>query len=217
MTPPGQKLRRWRQGLRPRAIANAADRRRAQRYVRWLDHGILRNLWHNQSEFAPGAWRSNYPDAPRIARLAQMGIRSIITLRGAGPSPFYLLEQESCARHGIALHAVALRSRAAPHKDAMQAMIALFRRVERPLLIHCKSGADRAGLASAIYLMVIEGAPLDRARRMLSARYIHFRWTRTGVLDMLLDDFAASDAPDFETWLDRDYDADALQARFERR
>jgi protein tyrosine/serine phosphatase len=96
-------------------------------------------------------------------------------------------------------------------------MIALFREVERPLLIHCKSGADRAGLASAVYLMVIENAPLHRARRMLSARYIHFRWTRTGVLDMLLDDYAASDAPDFETWLAHDYDAAALQARFDAR
>jgi hypothetical protein len=34
---------------------------------------------------------------------------------------------------------------------------------------------------------------------------------------MLLDDYAASDAPDFETWLARDYDAAALQARFEAR
>jgi protein tyrosine/serine phosphatase len=217
MTSPVQKLRRWCRGLSPPAIADATDRRRAQRYVHWVDHGFLRNLWHNQSEFAPGAWRSNYPDDPRIARLAQMGIRSIITLRGTGPSPFYLLEQESCARHDIALHGVALRSRAAPRKEAMQAMIALFRQVERPLLIHCKSGADRAGLAAAIYLMVIEGEAPDRARRMLSARYIHFRWTRTGVLDMLLDDFAASGVPDFETWLARDYDAAALQARFEAR
>ena len=213
----GQKLRRWRNGRRHAALAGTADHRRARRYVRWVDHGILRNLWHNQSEFAAGAWRSNYPDEPRIARLAERGIRSIITLRGTAATPFYLLEQEACAHHGITLYGVALRSRAAPDKAALQKMIALFRQAERPLLIHCKSGADRAGLASAIYLMVIEGEPLARARRMLSARYIHFRWTRTGVLDMLLDDFAASDAPDFETWLARDYDAAALQARFEAR
>jgi protein tyrosine/serine phosphatase len=217
MTSFGQRLRRWRKARQHNTLASPADRRRARRYVHWVDHGFLRNLWHNQSEFAPGAWRSNYPDEPRIARLAQMGIRSIITLRGTGPSPFYLLEQDSCARHGIALHGVALQSRAAPRKEALQAMIALFREIERPLLIHCKSGADRAGLASAVYLMVIEGAPVSRARRMLSARYIHFRWTRTGVLDMLLDDYAASDAPDFETWLARDYDAAALQARFDAR
>ncbi|NBD29283.1 MAG: protein tyrosine phosphatase [Alphaproteobacteria bacterium] len=215
MTSLQERLRKWRNGQRPRALTDDASRRAARRYVRWIDHGFLRNLWHNQSEFAPGAWRSNYPDEARIAALAERGIRSIITLRGAGRNPWYLLEQEACTRHGIALYNVALKARTAPRKIELQNLIALFRRIERPVLIHCKSGADRAGLASAIYLMVIEGEPLANARRMLSPRYLHFKWTETGVLDMLLDDFAASGAADFETWLAGDYDAEALQARFE--
>jgi protein tyrosine/serine phosphatase len=84
--------------------------------------------------------------------------------------------------------------------------------------MHCKSGADRAGLASAIYLMVMMGQDVDAARKMLSPRYIHLRFTKTGVLDMMLDHYAARNAASpigFEDWIDREYDADALQAAFD--
>ena len=57
--------------------------------------------------------------------------------------------------------------------------------------MHCKSGADRAGFASAVYLMVILGEPVEAARRMLVPRYLHFRWSRTGVLDRVLDSYTA--------------------------
>lgn len=166
---------------------------------------------------APDVWRSNHPTPRRFDRLAAMGIRTIVSLRGSGTAPWALLEQEACARLGISLETVALQSRAAPPKAELQKLIALFRRVEKPLLIHCKSGADRAGLASAIYLLVIEQRPLAQARRMLSWRYIHLRWTKTGVLDLLLDTYQASGEPDFERWLEHDYDAAALQAAFKAR
>jgi hypothetical protein len=48
----------------------------------------------------------------------------------------------------------------------------------------------------------------------LSWRYAHLSWTKAGVLDMLLDDFAASANPDLESWLTQEYDAGALQAKF---
>lgn len=198
-------------------LSTPENRRRAESYVRWFDHGILRVFWTNQHEIAPGVWRSNHPSPDRIAKQAASGIRTIITLRGRGQAPWALLEREACAAHGITLEGVALQSRKAPAKAQLQELIALFRSTERPMLMHCKSGADRAGLASAIYLMVIEGKPVAEARKMLGARFIHFHWTKTGVLDLLLDHFEAADEPDFETWLARDYDADALQADFDAR
>lgn len=213
------KLRQlWRQimrAARPGEIETAEGRRRALRFIRWFDHGILRSVWHNQHQIAPGVWRSNYPDPSRIARLAEMGIVNIITLRGMTQTPWLLLEAEACARHGIGLHGLTMRSTAAPSRETLGELIDLFRTLDRPFLIHCKSGADRTGLASAIYLMVIEGQPLAEARRMLSLRYLHADFLKAGVLDMLLDDFAASGQGDFEAWLSHDYDPQALQARFD--
>ena len=195
-------------------ISTTQGRRHAFAYMLWADHGILRALWHNMHEISPGVFRSNYPDTSRISALADRGITTIISLRGKGSNPWSLIEEEACASHGIELHCVSLKATAAPSQTAMMELISLFRRVKKPLLFHCKSGADRAGLASAIYLMVIEGKSVANARRMLATRYFHFPFLRTGVLGYLLDEFAASEQSNFEDWVLRGYDAEALQKRF---
>jgi protein tyrosine phosphatase (PTP) superfamily phosphohydrolase (DUF442 family) len=196
-------------------LSTPENRRRAVIYERWFDHGFLRRYWTNMFEIAPGVWRSNHPTAARFTALAQQGIQTIITLRGNRTTPWALLENEACTRLELRLETVALRSQRAPSRHNLQTLIDLFRSVEKPVLFHCKSGADRTGLASVIYLLVIEKHPLAQARKMLSWRYVHLSWTKAGVLDMLLDDFAASSYSDFEDWLEHDYDAARLQAKFE--
>lgn len=216
MTQPMTKLagifKGWEQRLQ-RAysadLSSPANRRRALIWNRWLDHGILRILWTNQFEIAPGVFRSNHPPQSRFARIKAMGISTVLTLRGVSGNPSDLLEREACAANGIALHAIALQARAAPTRAQIAALITLFRSLPRPFLMHCKSGADRAGFASAVYLMVINGEPVETARRMLSARYLHFSWSKTGVLDRVLDQYAARNAKapiGFEAWAATEYD-----------
>ena len=196
-------------------LSTPGNRKRALAYQRWFDHGILRNLWSNMYQIAPGVWRSNQPTPDRFQRLSTLGIRTIISLRGNTTAPWALLEAEACAHLGITLETVALQSRSAPQKAELQKLIALFLRVEKPLLFHCKSGADRAGLASAIYLIVIENRSVEDARQMLSLRYLHVRSRKAGVLGFLLDAYAASGKTNFEAWLAEDYDSDRLQTDFE--
>jgi hypothetical protein len=44
----------------------------------------------------------------------------------------------------------------------------------KPLLVHCRAGADRAGLVAALYLFVEQGASAEDADRQLSIFYGHF-------------------------------------------
>ena len=37
-----------------------------KRHAFWMDHEILRALYHNQSKVAPGVYRSNQPSPNRI-------------------------------------------------------------------------------------------------------------------------------------------------------
>lgn len=201
-------------------LALPGNRARAERWLRWHDHGFLRIFWSNQHEIAQGVFRSNQPDPKRLAALAAQGVRSIINLRGDNDGPQIRLELEACRRLGMELHSVSLNARRAPSRARLLELIAVFRRVERPVLMHCKSGADRAGLASAIWLMVIEGRPLAEARGMLSLRYIHLRWSRTGVLDAVLDAYHSRTARApirFEDWVATEYEAEAIEAAFGRR
>lgn len=198
-------------------MADPATRRRAERSVFWLDHGFVRALWHNFEQIAPGVYRSNQPTRKRLAKAKAMGIGTILSLRGDGIGANQMLEKADCADLGLNLITVSLRSSRAPAREAVLNLIAVFRGIEKPFLMHCKSGADRAAVASAIWLMVMEGEPVEQASRMLSLRYAHVKRLKTGVLDAFLDAYAARNAAQpigFEEWVRSEYDADALQAAF---
>ena len=55
-----------------------------------------------------------------------------------------------------------------------RALYELLAKVEKPVLIHCNWGADRTGLASALYLAAISKAGEEKAEGQLSLRYGHF-------------------------------------------
>ena len=198
-------------------LSTPENRRRAHFYNLWFDHAVLRKVWTNFYPVAPGVYRSNQPTHERFERLKQMGIKTILNLRGAAGAAHYLVEEESCRRLGLTLVSVNLMARqAAPRHDILH-LIRAFREIEKPFVMHCKSGADRAGFAAAIYLMEIEGKPVSEARKMLSVKYIHLKWSRTGVLDHILDRYEAQQAETgigFEQWIATEYDAGQMQADY---
>ncbi len=203
----------------PLDLSDPGQRRKANLHYHLQDHAILRYTWTNEAEIAPGVWRANHPTHARFERYKAMGIRTILNLRGATKHPRYLFEKESCDMLGLTLVSVGLQARLAPAKVQMDALFEAFRTMERPFLMHCKSGADRAGFASALYLLAYEGATMDEARRQLSWRYMHFRSSKTGILDHILDLYEARRARGpigAEEWFRTEYDPAAAQAGFRR-
>lgn len=189
-------------------------------HFQFVDHGILRHLWTNLAEIAPGVWRSNQPDARRLARYRAMGIRTVLSLRGTPDTAAYRIEKAACDRLGLAFVTTQLHARKAPRREALLRLFDLFRSIERPFVMHCKSGADRAGLAAALYLLAFEGASLAAARRQLSCRFLHIRASKTGVLDRLLDlyeDRLQQGPIGIEAWIATEYDPETLTAAFARR
>lgn len=199
-------------------LSTPENRRRAHIYNLWFDHAILRKVWTNYYPVAPGVYRSNQPTHERFVKLRDQGIKTILNLRGAGGAAHYLVEEESCRDLGLTLVNVNLRARQAAPRREIKALIRAFREIEKPFVMHCKSGADRAGFAAAIYLLVIEGRSIPEARKMLSVKYIHFKWSRTGILDYILDRFEAAHTEtgvNFESWLHTDYKAIPMQEAYE--
>jgi protein tyrosine phosphatase (PTP) superfamily phosphohydrolase (DUF442 family) len=217
------RLRRWEREFHDSftgEIVTEEDRRRSRAYVAWIDHGILRALWHNFHTVAPGVFRSNHPDHARLDRYVARGIRTILTFRGEVTKPFHRLEEESCAALGLDLHRIRMAAREAPKRDALLQLLDFFDTAPRPFLMHCKSGADRTSLASALYLIHVEGASVAAARGQMSPRFIHFRWTATGVLDEVLDAYEerlAQGPIALRDWISTEYDRDAITRRFMRR
>lgn len=195
------------------------NRRKARFYNRWLDHAVLRVWWTNMEQIAPGVWRGNHPPPHRFRDLPGLGIKTVISLRGASDTPFHREEVALCKELGLAFHTISLSARGAPKRASVLQLIDAFETVERPLFFHCKSGADRAGLASAIYLMTQEGVDPQQALRMMSTRYLHLKRTKTGVLDRFLMVYIARNraAPiPFRDWVTQEYNAKQLKADFDR-
>lgn len=190
-------------------LSTPENRRKANIYNLWFDHAFLRTFWTNAFEVAPGVFRSNQPTHKRFVKLKARGIRSVINLRGESGSAHYLVEKESCDQLGLKLINVPLHARAAISREKLLEVIEALKTTERPFLMHCKSGADRAGLASAIFRMVVEGKPVGEAKKMLSVRFAHVKWSSAGVLDFILERFEEDSQKkdvDFETWVRTVYD-----------
>ena len=204
-----------------RFAAPAANRRGLVDWIELIfkDHGFLRILWHNQHQIAPGMWRSNQPAPSRIRKAAGDGIRTIINLRGPRDDGGWRLEAEACETAGITLLDFTARSRAAPDKAMLHAARDLFAEAQLPALMHCKSGADRAGLMSALYLLIVEGRPAREAAGQLALKYGHFKQAKTGLLDAF---FAAyypyeDEGMAFFDWVDNVYDPEELTRQFKAR
>ena len=181
------------------------------------DHGFLRVWWHNHHLVAPDMWRSNQPGPSRIHAAAAAGIRTVINLRGPRGDGGWQLEAEACKAAGITLLDFTARSRAAPDKAMLHAARHLFAEARLPALMHCKSGADRAGLMSALYLLIVEERPVREAAAQLAWKYGHVRQAKTGLLDAFFTAYIPYEdqGMDFFDWVDKVYDPDEVTRRFQ--
>ncbi|MGE0765648.1 MAG: tyrosine-protein phosphatase [Hyphomicrobiaceae bacterium] len=182
-----------------------------------VDHGIFRLAYLNLHRLGEHAWRSAQPAPHQVERLARLGVRTIVNLRGPRICGSYWLEKQACAEHDIQLVNYQVRSRAAPSKAELLGVRDLMRHIERPVLFHCKSGADRAGLMSTLYLIVAEGMPVEQARHQLSLRFGHIRQSDTGVLDYFFERYLETNAAspiEFFDWVETVYDPDEVKRSF---
>lgn len=201
-----------------RDISTPKGRRRAWLHFQLLDHAFLRIFWWNLDEIAPQVWRSNQPSQRRLKRYKKMGIRAIINLRGETRNSPYLFEKEACDALGITLHDITFSARKLVGKKTIFELLDLMRTTEKPFVMHCKSGADRAGFASVLYMAIIEGQPIEQARKHLHWRYAHLSSTDTGILDHVFDVYEADNARSpigLEDWFATTYNAKALTKSWE--
>ena len=218
-----QRFDAWQRRLTERIgtdLGTAEARKAARLHYLFVDHGWLRVLWRNFHRIAPGVYRSNQPTASQLQAVQdRVGLKSVLNLRGKSKQSFYLFESEACRTLGLTLVDLPLSARNAPSLAALEQLVALLQGMEKPMLIHCKSGADRTGLAAALYLLVIEGQPIEVARRQLSFRYIHVANSPAGVQDHLLRVYEAAfrqSGIGFLDWMRTQYDPAELTASFAR-
>lgn len=182
-----------------------------------LDHGIVRILYNNRHKVSDKVWRSAQPAPHHIRYAARRGVKTVVNLRGDQSFGTHWLEANACQRNGVKLVDFIVRSRAAPSRDELRAAKQLFDTIEYPVLIHCKSGADRAGLMSVLYRFLHEGVPLNEAKKQLSLKFGHIKQADTGVLDYFFECYEAENQKSpigFWDWVETRYQQDKVNSSF---
>ncbi len=209
------RIARW-----DRPIGGLVERLRAWTHMVLVDHGVFRLFYLNRHRVAPNLWRAAQPAPHQLAWFAAQGVRTVINLRGGREHGSWQLQKEACERLGLELVELVVRSREPPDRETILAARDLFARLKYPAVIHCKSGADRAGFVAALYLLLEEQRPAGEAMRQLSLRYGHFRYAKTGILDAFFERYQregeARGIP-FLEWVERHYDPEALKREFRPR
>lgn len=98
-------------------------------------------------------------------------IKSVMNLRGEAKGQiWYDTELATTNALGIKHFDIHLKAHTKPSPEELRRLVILLQAAPHPVLIHCKGGADRTGLASALILL-LQGKTFEEANRQISWRY----------------------------------------------
>jgi protein tyrosine/serine phosphatase len=143
------------------------------------------------------AYRSGQINQGRLEEyLKEYRIKSVLNLRGENSgADWYEDEIAVCSRLSVRHYDLAMTSSDRPNPDVVSRLMTIFSEAPRPVLIHCKSGSDRSGLAAALWKVVVDGEPKSIAEKQLSIRYGHFPVGQTAILDDFFESWDPATAP----------------------
>ena len=120
-------------------------------------------------------FRSAQPDGSRLDRMiGERRLKSVLNLRGgAVTDTFYEAEVRVTEARGVDFYDFPMSYERRPTRREILILLDLLDRCRYPLLIHCKQGADRTGLVSALYLLSEKGRRPETAVGAFSLSHGH--------------------------------------------
>lgn len=140
--------------------------------------------------------------------IKRYGIKTVLNLRGGSEKDKrYRDELAVCSQDGTDHIDDAFSARALPSPEVVARLFDVFDHAKYPILIHCQAGADRTGLACAVYANAYLGQPIDTAEtNQLTWRYGHFKFTNTRPMNKFFDLYReTSKGKSLREWAKADY------------
>ncbi len=137
----------------------------------------------------PGrVYRSAQPSGADVERrIRDLGIRTIVNLRGtADPASWYLEEARATHQGNVAQEDIRFSAGHLPSPNEVRRFLQVLERSEYPVLLHCRRGSDRTGVASAIVLLLQTSQSVTEAEHQLGLRYGHVAVGRPAFLNGFL-------------------------------
>jgi tyrosine-protein phosphatase SIW14 len=116
-------------------------------------------------------YRGGQPKKGGLKKLSQLGIKTIINLRGASEDT--LAEESEAKRLGMLYYNIPMSSIDLPTNEQISKVMEIIEVAElagnAPIFIHCRRGSDRTGVIIAIYRILCDcwtpERALDEAKR----------------------------------------------------
>lgn len=173
-------------------LSTPRGRRRAWLHAMFKEHNFTNLFRFNFHRISNDAFRSSQPTMWQLRRIVKKyGIKTILNLKGANPnSAYWAFEREQCEKLGVRLIDVDIKSREAPSPENLRCAKALFGSVEYPIWMHCKAGADRAGIFATLFQYFHLDIPIEQTDQLRLWPYGHIRLSKTGKIDHYLEQYA---------------------------
>lgn len=169
----GKPASRWLGVLLAALLAPALGEGRASaaspssRPVNWaapLEDAALTNCYRIE----PDLYRSAQPTRDGFRKLAGLGVKTVLDVAG-GLGDTQIAQGTAVTLLHVPMSAFGLRD-----ERVLQALRILADPANRPLVIHCRQGADRTGAIVALYRVVVQGwTKQDAIREMDRGGYHH--------------------------------------------
>lgn len=129
-------------------------------------------------------YRGAQPSQAGIVQLKQIGVKTIISLRGADENSE--IEGNWAQSSGIKFINIPLNNWFGPKDEKIEKILASINNAEnQPVFVHCKRGADRTGTVIAVYRITHDGWTAKRAN--VEAKERGFGWWQVWMKDFIKD------------------------------
>jgi tyrosine-protein phosphatase SIW14 len=122
-------------------------------------------------------YRGAQPLEGGIRKLSEIGIKTVVNLRGDDQISGEQKEAESA---GVHYFNIPMPGLSAPSDEQVARVMAIVNNPEnQPVFIHCKRGSDRTGTITAIYRISLDGWTADQA--IAEAKKYGMSWVEFGM------------------------------------
>jgi protein tyrosine phosphatase (PTP) superfamily phosphohydrolase (DUF442 family) len=133
--------------------ASQAAPRRPGRWARPVTKPGLPNL-HRVSDMY---FRGAQPNAEGMRELARMKVKTVVNLRAINS------DRDEIGDEALAYEHISFKAWHAEDEDVLRFLRIVTDPERQPVFVHCQHGADRTGMMTAIYRIVVEGWSKDDA------------------------------------------------------
>ena len=127
----------------------------------------------NLHQINEGLYRSQQPTREGMKNLEKMGIKTVINLRS------FHSDSDEISGTELLNNALSVKTWHIEDEDVIRVLRTIQKKENGPYLIHCLHGADRTGVMSALYRIVVQGWTKENAiKEMVDGGYgFHPVWT----------------------------------------